>query len=575
MNFSEMTQLFLFAAVTVGLMLPLGAYMAKVFSGEWTWPSYLFNGIERSIYRVMGIDAGEQQTWLQYAAAVIAFNALGFAVLFLLLLHQDLLPWNPQKLPALSVDLAFNVAVSFITNTNWQSYSGEITLSYFSQMLGLTAQNFLSAATGIAVGVAVVRGFIRKENPGLGNFYVDVTRAVLYVFLPLAVAFAAFLIWQGVPDTMMRSVSATTLEGAPQTIATGPVASQIAIKMLGSNGGGYFNANAAHPYENPTPLSNFVQLVGITLLPIVLVIAFGRMVGDRRQGWALLTSMTLLFLILFGICYYAEAGGNPAFAALGVDQTISDTNPGGNMEGKEVRFGIFNSALWATATTATSNGSVIAMHDSFTPLGGLVPLFNILVGEVIYGGVGCGLYGILIYVLITVFIAGLMVGRTPEYLGKKVEAYEVKLAMIAMMLYPLCVLGFGVIALLVPAGAKSLSATGPHGLTQMIYAYASAVANNGSAFAGLNANTVFQNVMLGIVMLIGRFGVIIPVLAIAGSLAAKKTVPASSGTFPTHGLMFVLLLMAVIVMFGGLSYFPALALGPIAEHLTLFTHPAL
>ncbi len=449
----------------------------------------------------------------------------------------------------------------------------KLTLSYFSQMLGLTVQNFLSAATGIAVAVAVVRGLIRKEDARLGNFYVDLTRAILYVLLPLSFLFALFLIWQGVPQTMQPTVQATTVEGAQQNIATGPVASQVAIKMLGSNGGGYFNANAAHPYENPTPLSNFVQMLSILILPIALVVAFGRMVGDRRQGWALLASMTILFLTLFAICYFAEAGGNPAFAAMGIDQSFSDVNPGGNMEGKEVRFGVLNSALWATASTATSNGSVIAMHDSFTPLGGLVPLFNMLVGEVIYGGVGCGLYGILIYVLITVFIAGLMVGRTPEYLGKKIEAFEIKLAVVAMLIYPLCVLGFGVVALLMPAGAKSLSATGPHGLTQMIYAYASAAANNGSAFAGLNANTVFHNVMLGVVMLIGRFGVIIPVLAIAGSLAAKKTVPScSAACSTTHGLMFVVLLTAVIVMFGGLTYFPALALGPIAEHLSLLPH---
>jgi len=575
MNLNEWIQLFLFFAVTSALMFPLGLYMAGLFNGERTFMDWLFAPVEKFINALAGIRADAQQDWLEYLGAVIVFNVVGAAVLFLILMHQDMLPWNPQKLPGVSADLAFNIAVSFITNTNWQSYSGETTLSYFSQMLGLTVQNFLSAATGFAVAVAVVRGFVRKETPLLGNFYIDMTRATLYLLLPLAILFAVFLMWQGVPQTMQPYVQATTAEGAAQTIAQGPVASQISIKMLGTNGGGYFNANAAHPYENPTPLSNFFQLVSIIVLSVALVITFGKMVGDRRQAWALLASMTILFLVLFALCYVCEAGGNPAFASMGIDQSITDSNTGGNMEGKEVRFGIFNSALWATATTATSNGSVNSMHDSFTPLGGLVPLFNMLVGEVIYGGVGCGLYGILIYVLITVFIAGLMVGRTPEYLGKKIEAYEMKLAVIAMLVYPLCVLGFGVIALLVPAGASSLSATGPHGLTQMIYAYASAAANNGSAFAGLNANTVFQNIMLGIVMLIGRFGVIIPVLAIAGSLARKKTVPVSSGTFPTHGPMFIILLIGVIVMFGGLTYFPALALGPIAEHLSAFTHPVL
>jgi len=575
MNTNDLYQFIAFAGVTILLMLPLGLYMARVFNGEPTWAGKILDPVEGLIYRISGVRAAEQQNWSQYAGAVIVFNAVGAAVLFLILMHQDILPWNPQNLPGLSVDLAFNVAVSFITNTDWQSYSGETTLSYFSQMLGLTVQNFLSPATGFAVAIAVVRGFVRKEKATLGNFYVDVTRATLYVLLPLALLFAIFLMWQGVPQNMQPYVQGTTVEGVQQSIAQGPVASQIAIKMLGSNGGGFFNANAAHPYENPTPLSNFFQLISIIVLSAALVVTFGKMVGDKRQGWALLASMTILFLVLLVICYLAEAGGNPSFASLGIDQTITDNNPGGNMEGKDVRFGIFNSALWATATTATSDGAVIAMHDSFTPLGSLVPLFSMLVGEVIYGGVGCGLYGILIYVLITVFIAGLMVGRTPEYLGKKIEAREVTLAVIAMLLYPICVLGFGVMALLLPEGAKSLSATGPHGLTQMIYAYASAAANNGSAFAGLNANTVFQNIMIGIVMLIGRFGVIIPVLAIAGSLAKKKITPASNGTFPTHGLMFIVLLTSVIIMFGGLTYFPALALGPIAEHLSLFTHPVM
>jgi potassium-transporting ATPase potassium-binding subunit len=564
-----MAYAFLFFAVTIALMLPLGFYMAKVFSGEKTWLGSLLGYVEKSIYAVAGISADSQQNWIEYTCAIIVFNVLGAGVLFILLMHQNILPWNPQRLPGLSADLAFNIAVGFMTNSDWQSYSGEATLSYFSQMLGLTVQNFLSAATGFAVALALMRGFIRKENPLLGNYYTDVTRAILYILLPLALIFSIFLVGEGVPQNMQPSIQVSTLEGITQTIAQGPVASQIAIKMLGSNGGGYFNANASHPYENPTPLSNFFQLISLAILSVALFVTFGKMIGDKRQAWALLISMTLLFLISFTFCYLSEASINPHFAAMGIDQNITDSNSGGNMEGKEVRFGIMNSSLWATATTATSNGSVNAMHDSYTPLGGLMPLFNMLVGEVIYGGIGCGLYGILVYVLITVFIAGLMVGRTPEYLGKKIEAYEIKLAVVAMLTYPLCVLGFGVFSLLMPIGTQSISESGPHGLTQMIYAYASAVANNGSAFAGLNTNTAFQNIMLGIVMLIGRFGVIIPVMAIAGSLAAKKSVPASSGTLPTHGIMFIILLISVITMFGGLTYFPVLALGPIAEHLSV------
>ena len=568
MSTNELLQLFFLAGATILLMWPLGLYMAAVFNGEKTCFSKVLGPIEGFIYRIAGLRAAEKQGWKEYLGAVLVFNALGGGVLFLILMHQDMLPLNPQNLPALSFDLALNVAVSFVTNTDWQSYSGETTLSYFSQMLGLTVQNFLSAATGLAVAIAVIRSFARRETTDLGNFYVDLTRATLYVFLPMAILFAFFLIWQGVPDNLLPSIHTITLEGNPQTIAEGPVASQIAIKMLGSNGGGYFNANASHPYENPTPLSNFVELLSILLIAVASFVTFGKMVNDKKQAVALLASMTILFLILFVICLYAESGGNALFASLGVNQNITDINAGGNMEGKDVRFGIFNSTLWATLTTATSNGSVNSMHDSFTPLGGLVPLFNMLVGEVIYGGVGCGLYGILIYVLITVFIAGLMVGRTPEYLGKKIEAYEIKLAIIAQLLYPICVLGFGMLTLLLPAGASAITATGPHGLTQAIYAYASAAANNGSSFAGFNGNTVFQNIMLSVVMLIGRFGIIIPVLAIAGSLASKKTVPQSNGTLPTHGLMFILLLTSVIIMFGGLTYFPTLALGPIAEQLS-------
>jgi K+-transporting ATPase ATPase A chain len=572
MDANALLQFALFAIATMALAVPCAAYISRVFLRDNMVGDIVLGPIERLLGAIAGSQFTRQQNWWGYATSVLVFNALGMGLLFAILIFQAYLPWNPQNLGALSPDLAFNIAVAFVTNTDWQSYGGETTLSYFSQMAGLTVQNYLSAATGLAIAFAVIRGFIRRENPTLGNFYADVVRVTLYILLPLSLIFALFLITQGVPQNMLPYVQATTLEGGQQIIAQGPVASQIAIKILGSNGGGFFNANGAHPYENPTPLSNFIQMISILLLPIALVIAFGRLVGDRRQGWALFASMTVLFLVLLGICVACENVAHPALATLGVDQTISDVNLGGNMEGKEARFGIFNSALWTVATTATSNGSVNSMLDSYMPLGGLVPLFNMLVGEVVYGGVGCGLYGILIYVLITVFIAGLMVGRTPEYLGKKIEATEIKLSVLAMFLYPVCVLGFGAISLLSDEGAKSITAYGPHGLTQTIYAYASAAANNGTAFAGFNANTRFQNFLLAAVMFIGRFGVIIPVLAIAGSLAAKKTVPASSGTFPTHGLMFIVLLTGVIVMFGGLTYFPALALGPIAEHLSLIAH---
>jgi K+-transporting ATPase ATPase A chain len=570
MDSNALLQFVLFAVVTMALAIPCGAYIARVFLRAPTYPDIILAPFERFFAVLAGSQLSRQQNWWGYTISLLTFNALGIVLLYFVLVLQQDLPWNPQNLTALSPDLAFNIAVAFVTNTDWQSYSGETTLSYFSQTAGLTVQNYLSAATGLAVAFAVIRGFMRKENPTLGNFYADVVRITLYILLPFALLFALFLIWQGVPQNMLPYVQATTMEGGQQLIAQGPVASQEAIMMLGSNGGGFFGANAAHPYENPTALSNFAQMVTILFLPIALVLAFGRLVGDKRQGRSLFISMTILFLVLLVLCLICEMTRHPALATLGIDQNITDINLGGNMEGKEARFGIFNSVLWAVASTATSNGSINSMLDSYMPLGGLIPLFNMLTGEVIYGGVGCGLYGILIYVLITVFIAGLMVGRTPEYLGKKIEAHEIKLAVITTFLYPICVLGFGMISLLSSDGVKSITAAGPHGLTQTIYAYASAAANNGTAFAGFNANTLFQNIMLAVVMLLGRFGVIIPVLAIAGSLAGKKIVPASSGTFPTHGAMFVVLLTGVIIMFGGLTYFPALALGPIAEHLTLF-----
>jgi K+-transporting ATPase ATPase A chain len=572
MDSHAVAQFLLFAAATMAFAVPCAAYICRIFTYAPTVMDIFIGPFERLFLRLAGVRVTVQQTWCGYAFSILCFNTMGIGLLYLILVFQSALPWNPQSLGYVPPDLAFNIAVAFVTNTDWQSYGGETTLSYFSQMAGIVVQNFLSAGTGLAVAFAVIRGFTRKEQNTLGNFYADLSRITFYILLPMAFIFALFLIWQGVPQNMLPSVQVTPLDGGQQIIAQGPAASQVAIKMLGSNGGGFFNANGAHPYENPTPLSSFAQMISILLLPIALVIAFGKLVGDRRQGWVLFASMTILFMVMLGLCTHYEATPHPAFDALGIDQSITADNPGGNMEGKETRFGLFGSVLWSVSSTATSNGSVNSMLDSYMPLGGLVALFNMLTGEVIYGGVGCGLYGVLIFVLITVFIAGLMVGRTPEYLGKKIEAREIKLAVLTTFLYPICILGFGAASLLSPDGVKSITADGPHGLTQTIYAYASAAANNGTAFAGFNANTLYQNMMLSIVMLIGRFGIIIPVLAIAGSLAGKKIVPASSGTFPTHGVTFVLLLTGVIVMFGGLTYFPALALGPLAEHLTLFAH---
>lgn len=563
-------QFVVFSILCLGLGLGLARYMARLFAeGEKEPP---FSGFlpqaERVWAKIGGPRYGVEQNWREYLFSVLGFNFVGFAFLFLIVKFQGSLPENPLGFKGLSTPEAFNTAVSFMTNTDWQAYAGETTLSFFSQMVGLTAQGYLSAATGISVAFAFVRGFARKEKTTIGNFYSDVTHVTLYVLIPLGLLFALFLIQQGVPQNMVGAVQATTLEGAQQTIAQGPVASQMAIKMLGSNGGGFFGVSSAHPYENPTPLTNFVQIVSILLLPLALVFAFGRMVGDKRQSRALFASMSILFVFSVLLIFWFENTPHPGFASLAVDQIPSATNIGGNMEGKETRFGLFGSLLWTTTATATSHGSLNSMLDSYMPLGGLVPLFNILVGEVIYGGVGCGLHGILVYVLITVFIAGLMVGRTPEYLGKKIEAHEIKLAVIALLLYPVCVLGFGVISLLATAGEIN----GAHGLTQTIYAYASTTANNGSAFAGFAGDTTFQNILLAVAMLMGRFGIIIPVLAISGALAAKKTIPPSSGTFPTHGGMFVVFLTAVILLFGGLTYFPALVLGPIAEHLSLFVH---
>ncbi|MCJ2008172.1 potassium-transporting ATPase subunit KdpA [Methylobacterium sp. E-041] len=552
-------QIALFCAVVLALVRPLGGYMTRVFAGERTLLSPVLKPIERGLYRLAGIDRTHEQHWLAYATAMLVFHAAGFVLLYGLLRLQAALPLNPDGQGAVAPDLAFNTAASFVTNTNWQSYGGETTLSYLSQMLGLTHQNFLSAATGIALAVALVRGFSRASARTVGSFWVDLTRCTLYLLLPLCVVFTLFLVWQGIPQTFGGAVAATTLEGAPQTIAVGPVASQVAIKMLGTNGGGFFNANAAHPFENPTALSNFVQMVSIFAIGAALTNLFGRSVGDERQGWAILAAMAVLFGAGIAVTYGAEAAGSPVLNALGL--------PGGNMEGKEIRFGIVASALFAVVTTAASCGAVNAMHDSFTALGGMIPLINMELGEIIVGGVGAGLYGMLVFVIVTIFVAGLMVGRTPEYLGKKIEAREVKMAMLAILCLPLMMLGGTALATVVAAGLAGPANAGPHGFSEMLYAFTSAAANNGSAFGGLTANTTFYNTTLAAGMLVGRFFVIVPALAIAGALAAKKTVPASSGTFPTDGGLFVGLLVGVILIVGGLTFFPALALGPIVEHL--------
>ncbi len=514
-------------------------------------------------------DPAKEQHWTGYAFAVLAFSLVGIFIMYAVMRLQALLPLNPAGQAAVAPDLAFNTAISFATNTNWQNYGGETTMSYLTQMLGMTVHNFTSAATGMAVLVALVRGFARKSAKTVGNFYVDAIRGILYILLPMAVIVTVFLVWQGVPQNFDSYTAASTLEGAQQTIAQGPAASQIAIKQIGSNGGGFFNVNSAHPFENPTPLTNFVEMVLLILVAAGLVFSFGRMIKDSRQGRVVFATMGIMLVIGIGVAYWAESKGNPAFAPLGIDMAASDVAPGGNMEGKEVRFGIANSTIWAAATTGSSNGSVNAMHDSFTPIGGMVPLVNLMLNEVIFGGVGSGLHGMLLNIIIAVFIAGLMVGRTPEYLGKKVEAKEVKLAVLSILVFPLSILFLGGLAVVLPVATGAISAGGPHGLTQALYAYTSATANNGSAFAGYGGNTLYHNSMLGLAMLIGRFLVIIPTLAIAGSLAAKKLVPPSAGTFPTHGPLFVVLLISVIFVVSGLIFFPVLALGPIVEQLLL------
>ena len=554
-------QIALFCAIVVALVKPLGWFMTRVFNGERTFLSPVLRPVEVALYRLGGVDERREQHWLTYTVAMLLFNVGGFVILYALMRFQALLPFNPSEMSAVAPDLAFNTAVSFVTNTNWQNYGGESTMSYLVQMLGLTHQNFLSAATGIALSIALVRGFARASAKTIGNFWVDVTRGTLYILLPICIVFALFLVSQGMPQTLGPSVEATTLEGAKQTIAVGPVASQVAIKMLGTNGGGFFNANAAHPFENPTALSNLLQMVSIFAIGAALTNVFGRMVGNQRQGWAILAIMGTLFVVGVAVTYWAEARGNDAFTVLGL--------VGGNMEGKEVRFGIVASSLFAVVTTAASCGAVNAMHDSLTALGGMIPLINMQLGEIIIGGVGAGLYGMLLFVVLAMFIAGLMVGRTPEYIGKKIEAREVKLAMLAILVLPLMILGWTAVAVVYPPAVASMANPGPHGFSEVLYAFTSQTANNGSAFGGLTGNTLFYNLTGGISMLVGRFGMIVPTMAIAGSLAAKKSVPLSAGTFPTDSTLFVGLVLGVIVIIGGLTFFPALALGPIVEHLAM------
>src|SRR6202050_4875720 len=554
-------QILLYCAIIVALTPPLGAYMTKVFNGERTLLTPILRPVEAAIYKTAGVDDRQEQHAVTYTVTMLLFHAGGFLILYALMRLQAGLPFNPAGQSAVAEDLSFNTAVSFITNTNWQNYGGESTMSYLVQMLGLTHQNYLSAATGIALAVALIRGFARHSVGSVGNFWVDITRCTLYVLIPICVPYALFLIWQGMPQTLSAYVDATTLEGAKQTIAVGPVASQVAIKMLGTNGGGFFNANAAHPFENLTALSNFLQMISIFAIGAALTNVFGRMVGNQKQGWAVLGVMGVLFIAGVTVTYWAEADGTTAMHALGLT--------GGNMEGKEVRFGIVGSALFAVITTAASCGAVNAMHDSFTALGGMIPLINMQLGEIIVGGVGAGLYGMLLFVVLAIFVAGLMVGRTPEYVGKKIEAREVKMAMLAILVLPLMYLGWVASGVVYPPAVASRANAGPQGFTEVLYAYTSSTGNNGSAFAGLSGNTFFYNLTLACSMFIGRFFMIVPAMALAGSLAGKKSIPPSAGTLPTTGGLFVGLVVGVILIIGGLTFFPALALGPIVEHLAM------
>ena len=578
MNTDDLIELVFYMVVLLVLVQPLGWYMARVFSGQPTFLGAAIAPVERLIYRLARIDSRSSMTWTTYAYAALVFNALGLFVVYLLQRCQAWLPLNPQNLPAVTPDLAFNTAVSFATNTNWQAYSGETMLSYLTQMLGLNVQNFLSAATGMAVLIALIRGLTQRTTDTIGNFWVDMTRSVLYILMPLSFVLAIVLVSQGVVQTFSSAVTVPLVEATQdaeghavttQTIPLGPAASQIAIKQLGTNGGGFFGVNSAHPLENPTPISNFLQVLSILLIAAALCYTFGDMVGDLRQGWALLATMLLIFIPMLAICVWMEQGGNPRLASLGVDQTATALQSGGNMEGKEVRFGAASSALWATATTAASNGSVNSMHDSYTPLGGIIPMVMMQLGEVIFGGVGSGLYGLIVFAILSVFIAGLMVGRSPEYLGKKIESYEMKMASLVILIPPIVVLGGTALAVSLGVGRAGVSNPGPHGFSQILYALSSAGNNNGSAFAGLSVNTPFYNVLLGVAMFISRYWLIVPVLAIAGSLSKKKITPPSAGTLPTHSPLFVVLVAGMVILVGALTFVPALALGPVAEHLKL------
>jgi potassium-transporting ATPase potassium-binding subunit len=569
MTLNGWIQIAIYCALIILFVRPFGAFMARVFEGERTFLHPALRPVERAVYWCCGVDEKQEQHWLTYAVAMLFFSVAGFVTLYALQRFQDVLPFNPQGQSAVEQSLAFNTSVSFVTNTNWQAYGGETTMSYLTQMAGLTMHNFVSAATGIALVLAVIRGFARRSVQTVGNFWVDLTRCTLYVLLPLSIIVALALIAFGMPQNLGAYTEATTLEGVKQVIAQGPVASQIAIKQLGTNGGGFFNVNSAHPFENPNAITNLIEMWAILAISAALTYTFGRMVRDQRQGWALFAAMGVLFLVGITTCYWAESQGNPAFVALHIDQAPSALQAGGNMEGKEVRFGIANSTLWATATTDASNGSVNSMHDSYTPLGGMVPLVNIMLGEVIFGGVGSGLYGILAFAIVAMFVAGLMVGRTPEYLGKKLEAREVKLTILALLSLPLSILGWTALATVAPAGIAGIANTGPHGFSEILYAYTSSTGNNGSAFAGLSANTLFYNMTLAGAMLMGRFIFVIPMLAVAGSLAKKKRLEPSAGTFPTHGPLFVGLLVGVILIIGGLTYFPAVSLGPVVEQVAM------
>lgn len=569
MTLNGWLQIAVYFVAMILLVKPLGLYIGKVYQGERTLLSPVLEPVERFIYRMAGIVPDDEMSWVTYTAVMLLFNLFGILFLYLLQQIQGALPLNPQHLGAVTPDLAFNTAVSFVTNTNWQNYSGEATMSYLTQMLGMTVQNFLSAATGMAILIVFIRGFIRHNTRLLGNFWVDLTRSVLHILLPLSILLAMVFVSQGVVQTFSSRVTVNNSQSGPQTIVLGPVASQLAIKHLGTNGGGFFNANAAHPFENPNPLTDFLLVLAQTAIPAALTYTFGKMVGDTKQGWALLAVMLIFLAVFTGLAYASESSGNPRFAVPGLDQTAGPLQPGGNMEGKEARFGIARSALFAVTTTATSNGAVNSMHDSFTPLGGLAPLVMMLLGEVILGGVGSGLYGMLVFVIVAVFIAGLMVGRTPEYLGKKIEIFEMKMAALLILVMPLTVLGLTALAVVTEPGQRAVLNPGPHGFSEILYAFASQGNNNGSAFAGLTGNNVFYNLTGALAMLVGRFGLAVPTLALAGSLANKKTVPPSAGTLSTTSGLFLGWLSGVILLVGALNFVPALALGPIIEQLLL------